>query len=99
VYPDSGASNALTELDVIVDNDVKHDLLTLSNTGVLKGSEMAPDASNRTANVYDAVFDHDGLLDSAIDCRNARTVQITVKAGGAMSGTSTALAEVFGPPD
>ncbi len=99
LYPDSGGSNATTLVTFRLNGEVIHELSNTANTALLTQFRMTPAASGRTANVYDLVFDHDGLLSSAVNLDGAKDVSVTVTAGSAMSGTLVSLIQRFGLPD
>jgi len=58
-----------------------------------------PAASGRSANLYDLSLDHDDLLGSAVPMDGAKDISLTIEAGGAMSGTLTALIQRVGKPE
>jgi Viral coat protein P2 N-terminal domain len=98
-YPDSGGSNAATQLTFRLDGAILHELTNSSNTALLTNYEMTPAASGRTANIYDMVLDHDDLLGSAVNMNGTQSRTITIAAGGAQSGTVTAIIQRLGPPE
>jgi hypothetical protein len=99
LYPDSGGSNAPTQVDFRRNGEILHELTSSANTALITNYGMTPAASGRTANIYDLVIDHDGLLGSAVSLDGARDATISVYAGGAMSGTTIALIQRLGPPE
>ena len=96
-YPDSGGSNAATQVDLHRDKELIHELTSAVNTGLLTNFSMTPAASGRTSNLYDMVLDHDGLLASAIQFGTLDAIA-TVYAGGAMSGTIICMLQHIGNP-
>jgi hypothetical protein len=105
IYPDSGGSNAPTQVTLRRNSVVLHELTNTQNKLLLQNYQMTPAASGRTASVYDVVLDHDGLLNSAIDMRdaarggNTTDVSLTIAAASAMSGTTTYIVQRLGLPE
>lgn len=100
LYPDSGGTNAATRVTFRRNtSDILHELSNLENQVLLSQYQMTPNAAGRTANIYDLVLDHDGLLASAINLGAANNASLTIEAAGAMSGTITALIQRFGTPE
>src|SRR6266404_472998 len=66
-YPDSGGSNAATQVTFRKNGAIKHELTNAQNSALLNQFGLTPTASGRTANIYDLVLDHDGLLASAVN--------------------------------
>lgn len=97
IYPDSGGSNAITEVDFRLNGKLVQELTSSANTGFLTNNAMTPAASGRTSNIFDVVFDYDDLLGSAPNLGGVKEATLTIKAGGAMSGTSTIFAQRVGP--
>jgi hypothetical protein len=60
-----------------------------------EGAHRDPDFQKQ----IDLVFDHDGLLASAVNLNGAKDTTLTIAAGGAMSGTITAIIQRLGLPD
>ena len=60
-YPDSGGSNAATQVTFKRNGVILHELTGAANRALLCNHTMYPAASGRTANLYDMVLDHDGL--------------------------------------
>lgn len=96
-YPDSGASQAATQVTWRVNGDIKRELTSSANTALLTNFEMTPAASGRTASIYDLVVDHDDLIGSAYPLANTRDVTFQIAAGSAMSGTIVAMVQRLGP--
>lgn len=105
IYPDSGGSNTPSEVDLRKDGVILHELTYVPNFGLITNFGMLPtanpgnNAGARTAGIYDLVLDHDDLLGSAVDMTGTRDVTLTVKAAGAMSGTTVGLIQRLGPPE
>src|ERR1051326_3070302 len=99
IYPDSGASNAITQVTLRLAGNVLHELTGSANQALLLGNRMTPLAASRTANIYDLVLDHDNLLGSAVLLEGQNDVTLTIAAGSAMSGTSTVIIQRLGPPE
>jgi Viral coat protein P2 N-terminal domain len=99
IYPDSGGSNAVTAVTFKKNGVTLHELSSSANTALITNSLMTPAAAGRTANLYDLVFDHDGLLSSSVPMDGTRDVLMTIGAGGAMSGTQIAIIQRLGPPE
>jgi len=99
IYPDSGGSNAPTLVTFKRNGVTLHELSYAANYALLVNSTMQPQASGRSANVYDVVFDHDGLLSSSVPMDGARDTLLEITAGGAMSGTQIAQIQRLGPPE
>ncbi len=97
LYPDSGASNAPTPVTLRIAGQVVHELVFTANTALNTHQMMTSAASGRTANLYDLVLDHDGLLASAVDMNGVRDATVTVEAAAAMSGTTTYFVIRLGP--
>jgi len=97
IYQDSGGSNTPSEVDLRKDGKILHELSYAANQGLLVGYQMTPNASGRTAGIYDLVLDHDGLLVSAVDLSQGTAPTVTVKAASTMSGTTTYILERLGP--
>jgi hypothetical protein len=98
-YPDSGGSNAATLIQFRVAGDLVHELSNTANTAILTQNTMAPAAAGRTTNIYDLVLDHDGLLDSALNLNGISDANVTITAGGAMSGNVVAIQQRIGAPE
>ncbi len=96
IYPDSGGSNAPSRVTFRLNGEILHELTLSANQALLQNSLMAPAASSRTSNIYDLVFDHDGLLGSSVPMDGARDVTMTIEAASTMSGTSTYIIERLG---
>ena len=96
LYPDSGGSNALTQLDVRFDGELFYEGTATQNKARLQGNGLTPAASGRTASMYDYVADADGLLKGAIDTRNVATTTLSFAAGSSMSGAIVALVSRIG---
>jgi hypothetical protein len=99
LYPDSGGSNAATQVTFRVDGVTLHELTNAQNTALLTNYEMTPAASGRTGSIYDMVLDHDDLLGSAVNMNGTKSRTLTIAAGGAQSGTVTAIIQRLGPPE
>jgi hypothetical protein len=99
IYPDSGGSNAITLVSFKMNSVLYHELTAAANSALLLNHMMAPAAAGRTSNIYDLVFDHDGLLSSSLPMDGARDSLLEISAGGAMSGTQTAIVQRLGPPE
>jgi hypothetical protein len=100
LYPDSGASNPITPLTVFKGNAKAYDAVTTtSNRATLIQHDMVPGATGRTASIYDAVFDLNDDISEAIPLNPTRDVQLVIEAGGAMSGTVTAIVQRIGYPE
>lgn len=99
IYPDSGASQAPSKVTLRRNGTILHELSSTANTALLTNSQMTPAASGRTSGIYDLVFDHDGLLSSAIPMDGTRDITMTIEAASAMSGTQTAIVQRLGPPE
>lgn len=98
LYPDSGGANPATQVTFRVCGDIYHEMTMTANIALLNHNGMVP-AGARTANIYDMVLDHDGLLATAVPLDGVKDVTLTIAAGGAMSGTVTAIIQRLGPPD
>ena len=98
-YPDSGGSNACTKVTFRKDGGILHELSNTANTALLTNYLMTPAASGRTANIYDMVLDHDGLLGSAVPMDGTRDATLTIEAASAQSGTVTAIIQRLGLPE
>lgn len=103
IYPDSGASNAISRATFRVNGEILHELAQLANEALLNMNGMATNptlvSGSRTANIYDLVFDHDGLLGSAVSLLGVRDVNLTIEAGAAMSGTTKLIIQRLGAPE
>lgn len=99
VYPDSGASAAISKATLRIDGDIKHELTGTANTALITQHGMTPAASGRTANVYDLVLDHDDLLGSAYNLNGVRDMQLTLEPASAASGSSVLLIQRVGGLD
>lgn len=99
IYPDSGASQAPTLVTFKRNSIILHEFSAAANTALLQNHNMTPAASGRSTGVYDLVFDHDGLLASAVPMDGARDSLLEITAGSAMSGTQVALIQRLGPPE
>lgn len=99
LYPDSGGSNAATQVTFKKNSVTLHELTNTANSALLTNHTMTPAASGRTSNIYDLVFDHDGLLGSSVPMDGARDSLLTIAAGGSMSGTVIAIIQRVGPPE
>jgi hypothetical protein len=99
IYPDSGASNQPTPVTLRKDGVILHELSFSANVALLTNYEMQPSATGRTANIYDLVLDHDGLLGSAVNMDGTRDITLTIQAASAQSGTTTIIVQRLGPPE
>jgi len=99
IYPDSGGTNEVTLVTFKKNGVTLHELSHAANSQLLFNQTMSPAASGRTANIYDLVFDHDGLLSSSVPMDGARDALLEITAAGAMSGTQTAIIQRLGPPE
>jgi hypothetical protein len=99
LYPDSGGSNAATQVTLRKGSLVLHELTASANKALLLHSGMTPAASGRTASIYDIVLDHDDLVDSALPLDSRKDVSLTIEAGSAMSGTITGFVQRIGTPE
>jgi hypothetical protein len=99
IYPDSGASQAPNLVTFKRNGQILHELSSAANTALLTNSFMTPAASGRTSGIYDLVFDHDGLLSSAVPMDGSRDSLLEINSGSAMSGTQVAIIQRLGPPE
>jgi hypothetical protein len=99
IYPDTGASQAPTQVTFKKNSVILHELTSAANTALLQNYHMTPAASGRTTGIYDLVFDHDGLLTSSVPMDGARDSLVEVSAASAMSGTQTYIVQRLGPPE
>jgi hypothetical protein len=99
IYPDSGGSNQPSQVTLRKDGVVLHELVYTANLALLTHYCMSPLATGRTANIYDLVLDHDGLLASAINMLGTRDITLTINSASAMSGTTVAIVQRLGPPE
>jgi Viral coat protein P2 N-terminal domain len=98
LYPDIGGTNAATSVTFKRNSVTLHELTNTANAALLTNWGMNP-TTNRTANIYDMVLDHDGLLGSAVPMDGARDTLLTIAAGGTMSQTIAAIVQRLGPPE
>jgi hypothetical protein len=87
----------LTKVTARKDNVIIHENPLEVNDTLLTQSGMTPNASGRTANLYDVVFDHDDLLGSAINLDPVRDFNFTLE--GASLGSTVALVQRIGMAD
>ena len=108
LYPDSGGSYAATSVTFKRGGITLHELSQSANNALLNQNGMNPANALRTGyasgpptlpGIYDLVFDHDGLLGSAVPMDGARDSLLSITAGTAMSGTVTAIIQRLGPPE
>lgn len=105
IYPDSGGSNAPSQVTLRRNSLVLHELTFAQNKLLLQNYQMTPAASGRTSNIYDVVLDHDGLMNSAVDLRDrdrggsTTDVSLTIAAASTMSGTTTFILKRLGAPE
>lgn len=106
LYPDSGGGITADSWGAVTlkRNAVTlHEMGFVANSALLTNSQMTPAAAGRTANIYDIVLDHDGLLSSAVPMEGARDILLTIPAGTGnttpMSGSMTAIIQRLGPPE
>ncbi|SRR6266404_1785316 len=99
IYPDSGASQSPTLVTFKRNSQILHELSAAANTALLQNNFMTPAASGRTSGIYDLVFDHDGLLTSAVPMDGARDSLLEINSASAMSGTQVAIIQRLGPPE
>ena len=100
IYACSGAATLETSKATFrVNGEILHERIQSVNFAELSQAGMTPRASGRTSYMYDLVFDHDGLLGSAVPLLGARDVSLTIEAAAAMSGTTTMLLQRLGAPE
>lgn len=99
IYPDTGASQAPTQVTFKRNSVILHELTSAANSALLTNHNMFPTASGRSTGIYDMVLDHDGLLSSSVPMDGARDSLLEISAGSAMSGTQTAVVQRLGPPE
>jgi len=87
----------LTKVTARKDNVIIHENPIEVNDALLTQSGMTPNASGRTAALYDAVFDHDDLLGSAVNLNPVKDFNFTLE--GASLGSTVALVQRLGMAD
>jgi len=96
LYP---AGVAASKVTMRLNGLILHELTKPANDALLLTNGMLPNATGRTANIYDLVADHDDLLGSAVNLNGSRDLTLTVESASAMSGTLTAIIQRIGPPE
>lgn len=107
IYPDTTPA-APTLVTIRRDGEIIHELTRSANFAHLMNNLMHPRlaaytndsaiaAPARTAGIYDIVFDHDGLLSSAVAMDGVRDFTLTVNHAGWAGGTCTMLIQRIGP--
>jgi hypothetical protein len=99
LYPDTGATQPATTVTLRKNGDVLRELSRAANRALNLNFGMVPEATGRTAAIYDVVLDHDDLLGSSIPLEDVRTMTLTIESAAAMSGTISAFIHRFGTPE
>ena len=99
LYPDTGASQPATIVTLRKNGDILRELSRAANRALNLNSGMVPEATGRTAAIYDIVLDHDDLLGSSVPLEDVRTMTLTIESASAMSGTISGIISRFGRPE
>lgn len=100
IYPCSGAATLETNRATFrVNGQILHERSAAEQYADLIQAAMNPRSGRSSNYIYDLVFDHDGLLGSAVPLLGVRDVSLTIEATAAMSGTTTMIIQRLGAPE